>query len=244
MGVFSRMSVMVKSKVNAILDRNENPIEQLDYAYEKQQEMVRKVKQGLIEVATSKRRLQLQAETVRSKIPKLDEQARRAVELGKEDLARAALQRKQAALVELEGLEQQLADAEAEQEKLTVAAQRLQDKVEIFRSQKETMKARYTAAEAQARISESFSGVSEEMADVGIIMDRAQQKTERLRARGQAIEELAETGVLDDVTSNMDRVDRELAQLTASQNVEAELDALRKQVGSGQQRPQLGSGAS
>lgn len=243
MGVFSRMSVMVRSKINAILDRNENPIEQLDYAYEKQQEMVRKVKQGLIEVATSKRRLQFQAETVRNKIPKLDDQARRAVELGKEDLARVALQRKQASLMELEGLEQQLADAEAEQEKLTIAAQRLQDKVEIFRSQKETMKARYSAAEAQARISESFSGVSEEMADVGMIMDRAQQKTEKLRARGHAIEELAETGVLDDATSNMDSVDRQLAQLTASQNVDAELESLRREVGSGQQKPQLGSGA-
>ncbi len=243
MGVFSRMSVMVKAKVNAILDRNENPIEQLDYAYEKQTEMLRKVKQGLVEVATSKRRLQLQAETIRSKLPKLEDQARRAVEMGREDLARAALQRKQVALMELEGLEQQLAEAETEQEKLTVAAQRLQDKVEIFRSQKETMKARYAAAEAQARISESFSGVSEEMADVGMIMDRAQQKTERLRARGQAIEELAETGVLDDVTSNMDSVDKELAQLTAGQNVEAELESLRRQVGSGQRKPELGTGA-
>ncbi len=243
MGVFSRMSTVVKAKMNTLLDRAEDPIEQLDYSYEKQLEMVRNVKRGLIEVTTSRRRLQLQAGKVQEKIPRLEEQARRALEAGREDLAVIALQRKQAALLEMEGLEGQIADIEVEEQRLTAASQKLQHKVDIFRGQKELTKARFSAAEAQARISEAFGGVSEEMADVGMITERAEQKTMKLQARAQAIDDLAESGVLDDMGTSMDSVDRELAQLTAGQNVENELAALRRSVGGGERRPQLESGS-
>ena len=242
MGIFSRMSLLVQSKANTLLDKAENPVEQLDLAYEKQVEMVRNVKRGLVEVATSKRRLQLQADKVQKKIPTLEEQAKKALEMGRKDLAVVALQRKQTALLELDGLGEQIAGVEADEQRLSVTAQKLQHKVESFRTQKETMKARYTAAEAQDRISGAFTGVSEQMADVGMIMDRAEQKTERLQARSHAIGELADSGVLDDVSTSMDSVDRELAQLSAGQNVESELAALRAQLPSGD-KPQLGSGS-
>ena len=197
MGVMSRMSTVVKSKMNRLLDRAEDPRETLDYAYDKQREMLQNVKRGIVEMVTTKRRLQLQAEKVRANIANVDNQARQAMAAGREDLARMALQRKQAAIIEMEGLDQQADQLELEQEKLTHAEQRLTAKVEAFRSRKEIIKAQYNAAQAQVRIGSALSGISEEMGDVQLAVERAENKTEDLRARAGAIDELADSGVLD-----------------------------------------------
>ena len=109
MGLMSRMSTVVKSKMNRLLDKAEDPSETLDYAYEKQREMLTSVKRGIVEMVTTKRRLQIQAEKARSNIVTLDNQARNAMAAGREDLARLALQRKQTALMELDGLDEQIA---------------------------------------------------------------------------------------------------------------------------------------
>jgi phage shock protein A len=239
MGLLSRMSTIVKSKISRILDNAEDPRETLDYSYEKQMEMLRNVKRGVIEMVTAKRRLELQAAKVQENITKLDGQARQALEAGREDLARLALQRKQASLQELQGLDQQIAGLELEQEKLTHAEQRLQAKVAAFRTKKEIIKAQYGAAQAQVRIGEALSGVSEEMGDVSLAIDRAENKTEQLRARAGAIDELAAAGVLEDFSGRQDDVGRELAQLTASQNVEGELAALKASLNAGSAQGEL-----
>ena len=225
----TRKSTVVKAKINRLVDDAENPGENLDYAYEKQREMLQNVKRGIVEMVTTKRRLQLQAEKVRASIVNVENQARQAMAAGREDLARMALQRKQTALIELEGLDEQIAQLELEQEKLTRAEQRLTAKVEAFRSRKEIIKAQYNAAQAQVRIGSALSGVSEEMGDVQLAVERAEDKTANLRAKAGAIDELAESGVLDDqlTPGGGDVLSRELAQLTAEQNVEDELASLR-----------------
>jgi len=227
MGILSRMSTIVKSKMNRILDSAENPSESLDYSYEKQMEMLRNVKRGVVEMVTAKRRLEMQAAKVQESVARLDTQARQSMEAGREDLARLALQRKQTALVELEGLGGQISGMELEQEKLTNAEQRLQAKVNAFRTRKEVIKAQYSAAQASVRIGEALSGISEEMGDVTLAVERAETKTEQLRAKAGAIDELAEAGVLEDFSGRQDDIGKELAALTAAQNVEAELAALR-----------------
>ena len=244
MGVMSRMSTVVKSKMNRLLDRAEDPRETLDYAYDQQRQMLQNVKRGIVEMVTNKRRLQLQAEKVRASITNVENQARQAMAAGREDLARLALQRKQAALIELEGLDQQVAQLESEQEKLVKAEQRLVAKVESFRSRKEIIKAQYNAAQAQVRIGSALSGISEEMGDVQLAVERAEHKTEDMRAKASAIDELADSGVLDDQLSvgSGDALSRELAQLTADQNVDDELAALRTSLPSGPERRSLPSG--
>ena len=227
MGMASRFTTIVKAKMTKLLDRAEDPRETLDYAYERQLETMRKVKQGLVEVVAAKRRLQYQAERVRGDIPKVEQQAQQALGLGREDLARIALQRKQTALAELQGLEEQIEGLEQEQERLTQAEQRLKYKVNSFRTQKEVIKAQYTAAEASVKIGGALSGLSEEMADVGSAVERAQNKTEQMRSRSAAIDELASVGLLDDFTQLQDPVGQELAKLSAEQNVELELEAMK-----------------
>ena len=231
MGMFSRMSTIVKSKMNRILDSAEDPRETLDYSYEKQLEMLQNVKRGVVEMVTAKRRIQQQADRVKENITRLDRQARQAVEADRDDLARLALERKQAALAELEGLDEQIAGMEREQEKLTEAEKRLQAKVDAFRNKKEIIKAQYSAAQAQVRIGAALGGISEEMGDVSLAVQRAENKTDQMKAKAGAIDELVESGVLDDITGPKDDIERELAKISASSTVEAELAALKNPNG-------------
>ena len=246
MGMLSRMSTVVKAKMNRLIDNAEDPKETLDYAYEKQLEMLRDVKRGVVEMVTAKRRLELQAKKARENASRLDDQARKALGMGREDLARVALERKQSALTELDGLDQQVVDMEHEQEKLTAAEQRIQAKVQAFRNRKEVIKAQYSAAQAQVRIGSALSGLSEEMGDVSLAVERAEHKTESMRARAGAIDELAAAGVLDaplGLGGGQDDIDRELNKLSASASVESELAALKASTGTSQPK-QLSGGQS
>jgi phage shock protein A len=243
MGILSRMSTVVKAKMNRIVDNAENPAENLDLAYEKQREMLRNVKRGVVEMVTAKRRLQLQAGKVKENITLVENQARQAMAAGREDLARQALQRKQTAVLELDGLDSQVASMELEQEKLTNAEQRLQAKVEAFKNKKEVIKAQYSAAQAQVRIGGALSGLSEEMGDISLAVERAETKTETLKAKAGAIDELAEMGMLDDFSGHGDALGKELAAISASQNVEDELASLRVALPSGEKKALPGGGA-
>ena len=240
MGLLERMGTVLKSKMNALLENSENPAETLEYSYEKQRDMLQNVKKGVVEVVTSKRRIELQAAKVREQAAQLDTQATQALAMGREDLARVALQRKQTALEQLEGMESQIVSLEQEQQKLITAEARLNAKVEAFKTRKETVKAQYKAAEAQVRIGEAVHGLSEEMADVGFAMERAESKTEQLRAQAVAIDELAASGLLTDATSTgQTDLDRELQQLSSAQNVDVELASMKKKLAAGNPPKQL-----
>lgn len=231
MGLFNRMSTVIKAKMNKITDKLEDPRETLDYSYEKQLELLQNVKRGVAEVTTSKKRLELQKAKLQQSIDKLDQQARDAIKADREDLARLALERKAALVVQAQGLDQQIAELDQEQQKLVAAEKRLSTKVEIFRTKKETIKAQYSSAEAQVKINESISGISEEMADVGLAMERAENKTEQMKARSAALDELIEQGTLEDVTGRHDDIDRELAKLSSQNIVDAELAKLKQEAG-------------
>ena len=228
MGMISRMSVIVKSRMNRVLDSAEDPGETLDYSYEKQLEMLRGVKRGVVEMVAAKRQIQQQASKIQENVSKLDLQARQSIAAGREDMARLALQRKQTAVLELEGLDEQISGMDLEQEKLIQAEQRLQAKVAAFRTKKEVIKAQFTSARAQVRIGSALSGISEEMGDIGLAIERAEIKTGKMRAKAGAIDELADGGFLDDFTGGSnDDISQQLEKLTASQNVEDELASLK-----------------
>ena len=231
MGLLNRMGTVVKGKMNKLMDKMEDPRETLDYSYQKQLELLQNVKRGVAEVTTSKKRLELQKAKLNQNIDKLNGQARDAVKAGREDLARLALERKEGLMSQIQSLEQQIADLNREQEKLQATEKRLSAKVESFRTKKETIKAQYSAAEAQVKITESVTGISEEMADVGLAVQRAEEKTENMKARSSALDELLEQGTLEDFTGGEDDIERELAKISATSNIESELASLKDEVG-------------
>src|ERR671939_1493359 len=238
-GLMSRASLVVKSKVSKMLDRAENPTETLDYSYEKQLELLQNVKRGVADVVTSKKRLQMQTDKLEQSVVTLEQQARQALAAGREDLARQALERKSAVQQQLVDLDQQVKGLEQQQEKLVANEKALQAKIEAFRSQKEVIKAQYSAAEAQVRIGEAATGIGEQMADTGLAIQRAKDKTEQMQARANAIEELTESGALEDFTSDQTPLDRELAQLSSQSQVESELAKMRAELGAGEQPKEI-----
>jgi phage shock protein A len=227
MGLLNRMGTVIKAKMSKIIGAAEDPRETLDYSYEKQLDLLQNVKRGVAEVTTSKKRLQLQKEKLLLNIQKLENQARDAVKANREDLARLALERKNAITSQIAGLDQEIATLETEQAKLVAAEQRLSTKIEVFRTKKETIKAQYSAAEAQVKISESVSGISEEMADIGTSIERAEGKTDEMKARSAALDELIEQGTLEDITRSGDKIDQELAKISQKSSVESELARLK-----------------
>jgi len=227
MGLLNRMAAIIAAKMNKLIGAAEDPRETLDYSYEKQLELLQNVKRGVAEVATSKKRLELQKANLIQNSEKLEAQAREAVRANREDLAKLALERKNLLSSQITGLDKEIATLAAEQEKLIEAEKRLSTKIEVFRSKKETIKAQYSAAEAQVKISESVSGISEEMADVGMSIERAENKTQEMKARASALDELLDKGVLVDFSSSGDDIDRELAKISQTAGVESELARIK-----------------
>ena len=233
-GLMSRASMVIKAKFSKLLDRAEDPGETLDYSYEKQLELLQNVKRGIADVVTAKKRLQLQESQLQDSMVKLDGQARQALGANREDLARQALERKSAVQQQLQGLDGQIAQLEDQQEKLVASEKQLSAKIEAFRSQKEVIKAQYSAAEAQVRIGEAATGIGEQMADTGLAIQRAQDKTTQMQARAGAMDELIESGTLDDFTAgDQTQLDRELAQLSSKSQVDSELAQMKAELGSG-----------
>jgi phage shock protein A len=237
MSLFGRMNTIIQAKASKVLDKAENPNETLDYSYEKQLELLQNVKRGLADLVTSKRRLQLQRDTLQQGLDKLDSQAREALAQNKEDLARMALQRKVGIQQQMDGLDTQITQLEGQQQKLTDAEQRLQTKVETFRTTKETLKAQYTASQAQVKIGEAATGISEEMADVGLSIQRAQDKTQQMQARASALDDLVQSGALTDYTGDgQDDIDRQLAQVSTQSDVDKQLADMKAQLGQAPQK--------
>lgn len=229
MGLMNRVSTVIKQKVNTLLDKYEDPREALDYSYVKQLEMLNKLRRSLAEVMTARKRLEMQKSKLWENIHLLDEQARRALDANREDLAKLALERKNANLLQVQGLDKQIADMQQEEQKLEETTKRLALKVDEFKSKKEVIKAQYSAAEAQVKIKESVTGISEEMADVGMAMDRAEDKTEKMKAKSQALDDMMNSGVLTDYTSNKDEIEKELEKITVQNSVEEELAKLKSE---------------
>ena len=93
------------------------------------------------------------------------------------------------------------------------------------------IKAQYGAAEAQVRIGEAATGLSEELADVGLAVERAQNRTEEMRARAGAIDELIENGVLEDMTATTDSLEAEINRVSSQQRISDDLARLKAEVG-------------
>jgi phage shock protein A len=232
MSLSRRIAMLFRAKANKALDRAEDPREMLDYSYQRQLELLQQVRRGVADVATSRRRVELQLAQLQQSATKLQGQARQALAVGREDLAREALTRRAAVTSQMGDLQGQQASLQAEQDKLTVASQRLQAQVDAFRTRKETIKAAYSAAEAQTRIREAVTGISEEMGDVGLAIQRAQDKTEQLQARAGALDELLASGALQDATlpGGRDDLQSQLEALSTGHDVEDELARMKAQL--------------
>jgi phage shock protein A len=227
-GLWERFIMLFRSKADKALDRFEDPRETLDYSYKKQQELLVRVRRGVADVATSRKRVEIQVTQLSKEVEKMTVAAQQALAAGREDLAREALTRKSGLQAQMNDLKAQHDVLQGEEEKLVRASTQLQQRIESFRTQKETIKATYSAAEAQTRVNEAFTGLSDEFGDVGRAIQRAQDKTQEMQARASAVDELLASGALEDPSlTYKDDITRELEAMASTAGVESELAAMK-----------------
>jgi phage shock protein A len=239
MTLFQRAHDILAAKTNKALDAAEQPDEMLDLSYEQMLDQLTKVRQALVTVAASRKQIELQEQQLQHSADHLEDQAKAALGLGREDLAREALQRKAAAQTQIDGMESQHQQLNEEQEKLEQTLAALQERVNQFRTQKETLKAQYTAANAEASVNESVAGISSTLGDSGAALQRAQDKIANMQARAGALDELLQSGVLEDVGGDTDDIQKELDEAGSSADVDRELAALKAQIGPASPTPEL-----
>jgi phage shock protein A len=230
MGVMKRLTGVLQAKANKVMDRVEDPRETLDLSYEKQLEQLQQVRRGVADVATARKRIELQAQGLQQNAAKLQDQARQALAQNREDLAREALSRRASLSTQLEQLRVQHEQLVQQEQRLVATTQQLQSRVEAFRTQKETLKASYTAAQAQTRIGEAVSGISESMTDTGMAMQRAQDKIAQMQARAGAVDELLASGTLTDLTGSSDPLQAELDKTSQTSQIELELAQMKGEL--------------
>jgi phage shock protein A len=233
MSIFQRAHDIAQAKANKALDAAEKPDEMLDLSYQKMLEQITQVRRALVDIAGSRKQLELQEQQFQHTVDHLQDQAKAALAQNREDLAKEALSRKAAAQQQIDQMEpqhQQLTDEEA---KLTQTLDVLQKRVNDFRTQKETLKAQYTAAKAITSVDESTAGISKSFNDSGAALQRAQDKISTMQARSGALDELLESGVLEDVGGGGDDIQKELDKVGKDASVDNELAALKAELGTG-----------
>ena len=233
MGIFQRAHDILAAKTNKALDAAEKPDEMLDLSYEQMLDQLTQVRRGLVAIAASRKQLELQQQQLQHTVEHLQDQAKAALSQGNEDLAKEALSRKAAAQTQIDSLQAQQQQLAEEQAKLEQTLAALQQRVNAFRSQKEVLKAQYAAAKAETSVSETATGISTSFSDDGEALQRAQDKIAATQARAGAMDELIQSGVLEDVGGDTDDIQQELDQAGTDAQVDKELAALKAEIDKG-----------
>ncbi|HET9061015.1 MAG TPA: PspA/IM30 family protein [Acidimicrobiales bacterium] len=232
MSFFKRAHDIVQAKANRALDHVEDPSEMLDLSYDQMLEQITKVRAALVQIAASRKQLELQEDQFVHTAETLGQQAARAVQMGHEDLAREALSRRAVAQQQVDALEPQHQQLLEQERKMTQTLQALQLRVSQFRTQKETLKAQYSAARASSAVNDQIAGIAGTFTGSNDALARAQEKIASAQAHAGALDELLRSGVLEDVGADHgDDIARQLNELSRTSEVEAQLAALKAQAG-------------
>lgn len=229
----SRMRTIFRSKASKALNKIEDPRELLDDSYDQQVKLLQQVRKALAEVATAKKRIDLQGQELGARYQRLAAQAQEALAGGREDLARAALERRSLIERQVAQLQEQYAGMQTQTAQLEERERRLAEQVAAFRIEKETIKATYTASEAQVKANEAVAGIGATANDVGTSLDRARDRVAQMQARAAATDQLLASGALRDLTAAPDAdIEQQLASLSAKSEVERQLQAMKDAAGS------------
>jgi phage shock protein A len=237
MTLFQRAHDIVQAKASKALDAAEKPDEMLDLSYEQMLEHLTDVRRALVDIAASRKRIELQESQLRHTVDHLQDQAKAALSQGNDELAKEALSRKAAAQAQVDDMDAQHAQLAEQESKLEQTLAALQQKVNQFRTRKEVMKAQYTAAQAMTSVDETAAGISTAFGDSGAELQRAQDKIAMMQARAGAMDELLQSGVLEDVGGDTDDIQAELDEAGSAAQVDKELAALKAEVGAGTPPP-------
>ncbi len=239
MSLFKHASEIVQARINHFLDNAEDPAETLDLSYEKMMSNLQDTKRHLADVTTEKLSLEHQIADTQKAADQAEADARTALQANREDLAKAELAQKQAALSKLQSLQDAHDKIAAQVAKLSDFESKLQDKIESFRTQKEVMKGELAAAQAEIQAENSLSGWGRGMNDAGEAMQRVQDRVSQSQSKAEAMESLMDSGSIDDPLDHRSHTDKEMAQLRAQSGVDDDLARLKAEMA----KPEQSSGS-
>jgi phage shock protein A len=237
MSLFQRAHDIVEAKANKALDAAEKPDEMLDLSYEQMLDHLTQVRRALVDIAASRKQIELQEQQLQHTVDHLQDQAKAALSQGKDDLAKEALSRKAAAQAQIDAMEPQHEQLTEQEQKLEQTLDALQKRVNDFRTQKEVMKAQYTAARAVSAVDGSAAGISTTFSDSGATLQRAQDKIAAMQAHAGAVDELLQSGVLEDDSGATDDIQKDLDEAGTAAEVDEEFAALKAEISSGAPAP-------
>jgi phage shock protein A len=226
--MFKRLTLNLKAKLSRLLDRAEDPGEMLDYSYELNVEQLYAMRRDIADLATAKKRLARLRDSKQAQFLKLHANARTALEYGRDDLARQALERKRLVGQELVGLNEQVSELEHQQAQMVAHDREARARLQRFRASKEVTKAQYAAARAQLAISDTVAGFSSQLREAGLRIERTNHELEERNLQADVREELERTGVLSPIGSGEDDIDRQLRQLGSRESVDDELSRMKR----------------
>jgi len=196
-GIWTRLTGLFRSRTTRDDSRDVEALrERLDEAYRTQSTLLSQVRRGVADVATSRKRVEIQLASLRREIDGAGVEARAAVDRGDDAAARRAIERQvtlENAAAELEDRHAQLRD---EEDRLQASAGGIERQIEDFRLRKDTLTARYSAAQARSEINDATTGIGSAAGDVGQLMADAERHTRELEATADAVDELMHEGII------------------------------------------------
>jgi len=228
MGFLTRLKGILGVKAEKALDKVEDPKEMLDYSLQKMEEGLRSLSQKALEIGTAKKKLENQRDKLQAATSSYEDQAKKALEFGQEDLAKEALIRKMEGYTQLQDIETRIKEVEENLQILAKSKEEMKRKIQTFKVKKEELKAVYSASQAQLKVKEMLTSLGSETDNVGLTIERAEARIEDMRARGEAIDELVDQGLVNEVLEDgRDEIERKLKKLSMDSAVEEELEKLK-----------------
>ena len=186
-----------------------DPREALDDSYQRQLEALTKVRRSVADVATARKRVELQVAQLEQGAERLAGQQEKALGAGREELAGEAGTREAAIREQLADLRHQLTVLTGEEERITIASRRLQAKVDAFGTRKETIRAARTAEEASRRVREAFARLGEDTSELDLTGTEPASADDGYRASaaaGLVLEEISDlTATFPDGSGSADQ---------------------------------------
>ncbi|MBS12610.1 MAG: phage shock protein A [Gemmatimonadetes bacterium] len=218
-GIFSRMADIVKANINDLLNRAEDPEKMIRQMILEMEEAVNKASASVGTAVANEKRLERQYLNEQDQVGGWQKKAELAVEAGEDDLARRALERKTTVQEAIGDLEAALEESRKTSTQLKQQLQQLKAKRDEARTRQGALIARRRAAEARKQIAKGMSGIG----------DDAFSSFERFRNRVE--NEEAEADAHTEIAGPSAALDTEFSKLERKQAVDAELEALKKQMG-------------
>ncbi|MGI9084473.1 MAG: PspA/IM30 family protein [Aeromicrobium sp.] len=207
MGIGRRIAQIFRSRRNGDEDV-EALADRLADTYRTQLSHLQKVRRGVADVATSRKRVEVRLARLSQEAATLDAEAQAAVARGDDDAARASLTRKVTLEQAAGDLRERHEALLSDEQKLTSTADDLEQRIEDFRRRKDTLSARHSAAAARADITGAGTGIASSMSDVNQAMESAERHTRELEAKADAVDELVEGGIISAPGESADEAER------------------------------------